>query len=175
MSLKFAHIEYSITTRSLDIFTIGCGKGITDLNDPDYDGCKNCCNPEIRNWSLEGFTIPTVVSKVVQLDTKYGNLIDKILIVGGDPLDGYFKYKEEFLEFLKELKTINKPIYLFTRHSLEQIPEELLELLDYVKTGAYIPELTCEDNYFDDIKLATSNQKIYKVSEVLNGSNKICQ
>ena len=120
--LKFAHIEYSITTRSLDIFTIGC-----------FGNCQDCCNPEIKDFNLSGFSTAQVVSKTLQLDTKYGNLIDKIIIVGGHPLDGYFKYGEEFIEFLKELRTINKPIYLFTRHELEEIPKEILELVDYAE------------------------------------------
>lgn len=160
--LKFAHIEYSITTRSLDIFTIGCGDG--DVHNPV---CKDCCNPEIRDWSLRGFSTPQVVSKILQLDAKYGNLIDKILLVGGDPLDGYFRYKEEFTEFINQIKIINKPIYLFTRHELNFIPEEILKLVDYIKTGSYIPELKCNDNIYGDIKLATSNQKIYKTADIL--------
>ena len=84
--------------------------------------------------------------------------------MGGDPVD-CFKHYPEYLDFLIELKKYNKPIYLFTRHELEDIPKELIENVDYIKTGAYIPELTCDDNIQYDIKLATSNQKIYKMGE----------
>lgn len=161
--LKFAHIEYSISTRSLDIFFIGCGDG--DIHNPI---CKGCCNPEIRDWNLKGFSTIQVVSKVVQLDTKYGNLIDKILLVGGDPLDSYFRYREEFIDFINQLGTIEKPIFLFTRYELNNIPNEILCLVDYVKTGPYIPSLTCKDNIQFGINLATSNQNIYNAKEVLN-------
>lgn len=177
--LKFAHIEYSISTKSLDLFTIGCGKGITNLNCEEYDGCKDCCNPEIRDWNVEGFGIPQVIAKVYQLNAKFNKLIDRILIVGGDPADAYFRYKDEMTEFLRQLRTVGKPLYLFTRHELPSIPRELLELVDYVKTGAYIPELKCDDNIQDGIKLATSNQKIFKVSDILQGeedeSYEICK
>lgn len=155
--LKFAHIEYSITTRSLDIFFIGCN-----------GSCKDCCNPEIKDFELKGFSIPSVVSKIVQLDTKYGNLIDKLILVGGDPLDSYFKNREEFIDFINQLGTIEKPIFLFTRYELDVIPDEILRIVDYVKTGPYIPELTCNDNIEYGIKLATSNQHIYNAKEVLN-------
>lgn len=152
--LRFAHIEYSITTRSLDIFNIGC------------DGCcKGCFNTEIKDWSLPGFDKDYVINKVLQLDTKFGNLIDRIILVGGDPVDCYNRYKKDYCDFVKSIKKLNKPIFLFTRHELKDVDKELISLVDYVKTGAYIEELKTDDNIMFAIKLATSNQKIYKVKE----------
>ena len=58
------------------------------------------------------------------------------------------------------LKQFNIPIYLFTRHELNEVPEFVLKMCDYIKCGAYIPSLTCKDNIQYGIKLATSNQKI---------------
>jgi len=161
MGMQFAHVEYSISTRSLDLFVTGC-----------YGSCQNCCNPEIKSFSLKGFEPSVVLTKVMQLDTKFGNLIDKVILVGGDFYDNYITYKDEMTDFLKRLKQITpKPLFLFTRHELDEIPRELLELVDYVKTGAYIPELTCDDNIQEGIKLATSNQRIYKVADILE---KVC-
>ena len=155
-NLTFAHIEYSLSTRSIDIFTVGC------------DGnCKDCCNPEIKSWDLDGLALPQVISKVIALNTKFDRLIDRFIIVGGDPVDGYRHYPNEFARFLSELKTMKKPIYLFTRYELPQVDKELLYYVDYIKTGAYIPELKCADNVQYGIKLATSNQKIFDVSDVL--------
>lgn len=163
--LQFAHIEYSINTKSLDIFNIGCGNG--SIN-PKETACKGCCNPEIRDWNLKGYDMDYVLEKVKSLNGTFDKMIDKILLVGGSPVDAYFRYKDEMTDFLKRLKQItDKPIYLFTRHELDTIPRELLELVDYVKTGAYIPSLKCDDNIQMGIKLATSNQKIFKVSEIL--------
>ena len=150
--LRFAHIEYSISTRSLDIFSIGC------------DGsCKGCFNQEIKDWNIAGISTDKVISKVLQLGTKYGNLIDRLILVGGDPVDAYNRYPDEYSAFIEGIRTLNKPIFLFTRYELKEINKNLLGKVDYVKTGAYIPELTTDNNIQYDIKLATSNQRIYKV------------
>lgn len=168
--LQFAHIEYSLSTRSIDIFSIGC-----DAN----PSCKDCCNPEIKNFNLRGKDALQVISKVVELTTKYNKLIDRIFLVGGDPVDAYFHYPKEYLEFVQELRILDKPIYLFTRYAIKDIPVKLLEVVDYIKTGAYIPELISNNNIQYGIKLATSNQNIYKVSELkkeeIYGNNKICR
>ena len=165
MNLQFAHIEYSINTKSIDIFNIGCGNGSTN---PSETACVGCCNPELRDWNLKGYDPDYVLEKVKSLNGKFDKMIDRILLVGGSPVDAYFRYKDEMTDFLKRLKQItDKPLYLFTRHELDNIPRELLEMVDYVKTGAYIPSLKCDDNIQMVIKLATSNQKIFKVSEIL--------
>ena len=156
IALQFAHIEYSLTTRSIDIFNNGC------------DGCcKGCCNTEIKNWNLKGIDPQQVILKTIHLLEKFSNVVDRIILVGGDPVDAYKHYPKEYLEFVQQIK-LNKPIYLFTRHELEDIPLELLCSVEYVKTGPYIEELICEDNICNGIKLATSNQRIHKVTDVLN-------
>lgn len=152
--LQFEYVEYSMWTRSIDIFSIGC------------DGqCVGCCNPQIKNWNLKGIDPQQVILKTIHLLEKFSNVVDRIILVGGDPVDAYKHYPKEYLEFVQQIK-LDKPIYLFTRHELKDIPKELLKEVDYVKTGAYIPELTCDDNIQYGIKLATSNQKIHKVSEL---------
>lgn len=152
--LQFEYVEYSMWTRSIDIFSIGC------------DGqCVGCCNPQIKNWNLKGIDPQQVILKTIHLLEKFSNVVDRIILVGGDPVDAYKHYPKEYLEFVQQIK-LDKPIYLFTRHELKDIPKELLKDVDYVKTGAYIPELTCDDNIQYGIKLATSNQKIHKVSEL---------
>lgn len=155
--LQFAHIEYSIHTKSIDIFSIGC-----------EGNCQDCCNPEIKRWDLSGLDTVQVVSKVVSLTTKFNNLIDRIILVGGDPVDAYKRYPSEYLSFISQIRTLRKPIYLFTRYELTQIDPILLAQVDYIKTGPYLPELKCDDNIQEGIKLATSNQKIFKISEILD-------
>lgn len=157
--LQFAHIEYSIQTKSIDIFNVGCDAA---------PRCKDCCNSELWNWENKGLNIIQVVSKVVSLVTKFDKLVDRIILVGGDPVDAYIRYPSEYLSFISQIRTLRKPIYLFTRHELSEIDPILLAQVDYVKTGAYIPELSCKDNIQCGIKLATSNQQIYKVSDILN-------
>lgn len=156
--LQFAHVEYSISTKSIDIFNSGC-----DAN----PRCKDCCNPELWDWNQKGLDLNVVCKKVEQLTKKFSNLVERFLLVGGDPVDAYIRYPEQYTELLFCLNTLYKPIFLFTRHELKDIPKELLRQVDYVKTGAYIPELTVDNNIQFNIKLATSNQNIYQVDKLL--------
>lgn len=156
-NLQFAHIEYSIQTKSIDIFNVGC------------DGrCVDCCNSELWDWNHKGLEVTQVVGKVVSLTTKFSTLVDRIILVGGDPVDAYTRYPSQYLSFISQIRTLRKPIYLFTRHELSEIDPLLLAQVDYVKTGAYVPELECSDNIQEGIKLATSNQNIYKVADILD-------
>ena len=100
--LQFAHIEYSINTKSLDIFNIGCGNGSTN---PKETACKGCCNPEIRDWNLKGYDMDYVLEKVKSLNGTFDKMIDKILLVGGSPVDAYFRYKDEMTDFLNKVQS----------------------------------------------------------------------
>ena len=152
MNLQFAHIEYSIQTKSIDIFNYGC------------DGsCPGCFNGGLKDWNLKGMSYQQVLDKVQDLVKRYTSLIDKIILVGGDPLDAYNKYPNQYIELLKGLQPLNLPIFLFTRHSLECVQQEVIQYVQYVKTGPYLEELTCDNNICYGIKLATSNQTIHKV------------
>lgn len=152
MSLQFAHVEYSMSTRSLDIFVIGCDA---------KPRCVGCFNNELWDWNLSGIDYQQVITKCNDLVKSFNNLIDRIILVGGDCVDAYLRYKE-YLVFVQEIKKLGKPIYLFTHYELNEIPKELLQEVDYVKTGRYLPELTCDNNICYGIKLATSNQKIWR-------------
>ena len=155
-NLQFTHIEYSITTKSLDVFNLGCDA---------CPKCKGCFNSELWDWNLKGMSVEHTLSKLIDLNNKFDKLIDKIILVGGDPVDAYFHYPNEYINFVKEISKLNKPIYLFTRYGIMEVPSELKKLVNYVKTGSYIPELATNDNKRCGIKLATSNQTIYKIGE----------
>ena len=86
-------------------------------------------------------------------------MINKIELFGGEIND---QNHEELEVFLKDLKSLNKEIWLFTRYDLKDCPKFELELCDYIKCGSYIPELICDNNLQYNLRLATSNQHIYK-------------
>lgn len=152
IDLQIAYIDYSLDTRSVDIFTIGCN-----------GNCKGCCNPEIKDWNVKGISIYKAIDKTEQLNNDFGNLIDKIIVAGGDPVDAYDKNPEDLLFMLHNIKNkTSKPIYLFTRHKLDDVSQNIKNIVDYIKVGEYLPELTVDNNIQFGIKLATSNQKIYK-------------
>ena len=86
-------------------------------------------------------------------------MINRIEIFGGEPND---QNHNELELFLRDLKTLNKEIWLFTRYDLKDCPKFELELCDYIKCGKYIPHLSCDNNIQYNLTLATTNQKIYK-------------
>ena len=155
-TLNIAHIEYSIQTKSIDIFTIGCDA---------CPGCEDCCNPEIKDWNLSGLSVEDTLKKVFELNSKFGTLVDRILVVGGDPVDGYLHHPKDMTLLLKELDKLGKPVFLFTRYEIDKVPGVLKTLVEYIKTGAYIPQLRCMDNVQYGIRLATKNQKIWNMGE----------
>lgn len=151
--MRILSTQYTLATKSFEIYIAGC-RGV------DGQHCKNCHNPE--TWSFEQgdiFTINYFNEKIKNKVTEFDLLINNIMIFGGEPLDQPIY---ELLEMLQYLNELNKPIWLFTRYSFENLPTEIKEHLDYIKCGQYIEELATDDNIQYGIKLATSNQHIYK-------------
>ena len=147
--MKITNIDYGMSDNSYSIFVSGCS------GEPK---CKGCFNPE--NWSFDiGENWLTYISRIKKDLTDFKTLINKIIIVGGEPLDQDIVMLKQMLQFLKQFDI---PIFLFTRYELEDVPELIKEYCNFIKCGAYIPELSCEDNIQQGIKLATSNQKIYE-------------
>ena len=89
-------------------------------------------------------------------------MIDWIWVYGGEPLDNNLS---ELIDFLKKIRSTKIPLMLFTRKELEDVPSDILEQCDYIKCGAYLKNLRTDSNIQYGVKLATSNQKIYKLKE----------
>lgn len=148
--MKILATQYTLSTKSLEIYVAGC-KG--------QPHCKNCHNPE--TWSFDngdeynGDYFLWIKDKVKENK----KLINNIMIFGGEPLDQ--EEKDLFL-FLATLKTLNLPIWIFTRYDIDEVYDFVKEFCDYIKCGRYIEELRTDDNTQYGIKLATSNQHIYK-------------
>lgn len=144
--------QFTLQYKSLDIYLAGC-KGNNGVH------CVSCHNKE--SWSFNQGDLynkdyfEKIKNKVIQFD----KLIKRIMIFGGEPND---QNHIELEKFLKDVKSLSKEVWLFTRYSIENVPKFEYELCDYIKSGAYIPKLSCDDNIQYGIKLATSNQKIYK-------------
>lgn len=65
-------------------------------------------------------------------------------------------------------------IWLFTSYMIyevKKILEKDIILFDYVKCGKYIKNMTVDNHIECNIKLATSNQHIYKISDCNGGVN----
>lgn len=136
---------FNLEMEGFEIYISGC-KG----------HCKNCHNPEFKDFNAgEDIDVKYLFDRI--LDLKEAGLIDKIWILGGEPLDNNQDDVIEFLRFLKEFKL---PIWLFTRYEYDEIKPEIKELVAYLKCGMYIPYLPPSEYY--GVKLASSNQYIVK-------------
>ena len=144
--------QYTLQYKSLDIYIAGCNgdKGVH---------CTSCHNPESWNFNQGELYNKEYFNKIKIKVKDFNNLIDNIMIFGGEPNDQNI---DDLTFFLSDLKSLSKKIWLFTRYNIKDVPKFELGLCDYIKCGAYIPNLKTDDNVQYGIKLATSNQKIYK-------------
>lgn len=147
--MKIVAKDFSMATASYDIFFSGCKA------EPK---CEGCHNPEA--WSFDiGTPWIQQIMDICRDIRNFNNVVKRIFIMGGEPLD---QDRDAFLLFLEGMRELNKELWLFTHYELDEVPTEVKELVDYIKTGRYKPELSTEDNICYGVKLATSNQKVYK-------------
>lgn len=143
--------QYTLSTKSLEIYVAGCS------GNPH---CKNCHNPMSWDFNLgEEYHIGYFNNNIRNKINQFDDLIDNIMIFGGEPLDQPYDY---LTDMLYDLKSLNKSIWLFTRYNIEDVDIVIKNYCDYIKCGRYIESLRTDDNIQYGIKLATSNQNIYK-------------
>lgn len=147
--MNISYVDYSIGTESLDIFFAGCN-----------NHCSDCCNPELMSFE-NGTNYIEWLPKISDYLEDYKPLIRRVFLVGGSPNHQSTEDMEIFLGGLKK-RCHNIDIYMFCGEELAQVQPIFKEYCNFIKCGAYIPELSCEDNIQQGIKLATSNQKIYE-------------
>lgn len=97
--------------------------------------CKGCHNTS--TWDpLGGVTYQ--IDDIVEFIAKYKGK-KRITYSGGEPLEQY----DSLLYLTKRLRQIDESIdiLLYTGYELGDVPNELIELLDGIKTGEYIEEL----------------------------------
>lgn len=150
--MNIAGIQHSIQTCSLEIYVSGC------------DGfCEGCCNPELWDYSVgENYkdVFPIISKKIKKLkNIRQGELLRWVWILGGEPL---LQDKSELLDLLNFLSSFSLPLLLFTRFEISEIPQEIQDKVDLIKSGPYDHRFKCDNYYKDGIKLATSNQQLFK-------------
>lgn len=129
---------------SVDIFLSGCAR------EPKCSGCYNS-----PLWDFNNGDEINYQELLTWLALKH-LYYDNICILGGEPLDN-----KELIQLLQIVYKI-KPIWLYTSYELNEISNNIKQYCDYIKTGRYDKELKTESNIQYGIKLATSNQKIFK-------------
>ena len=143
--------QYSLKYKSLETIIAGC-RGDNGKH------CDGCHSPETWDFN-QGDEYQDVLLAVADKVIDYNNMIDWLWVYGGEPLD---QRHDELKDMLKFLDKLDKPIVLFTRYFIEQVPDFVKEYCEYIKCGAYISALKIDNNVQYGITLATSNQKIYK-------------
>lgn len=143
--------QYTLSTNSFEIYVAGCN---------GQPHCKGCHNPESWNFNQGTKFDLNYWNKINIKINEFNDLINNIMIFGGEPLDQNINDLSCLLNCLYD--TFDKPIWIFTRYDISNVPQFVKDTCTYIKCGKYIPELTTDNNIQYEIKLATSNQKIYK-------------
>lgn len=132
----------------MEIYVSGC-----------HGKCQGCHNAEL--WDFNQGTdykkwLPKLESRI-----KSG-LVDQVWLLGGDPLD---QNPDDLFHLIKFLKSFpNLILWLWTRYSPEKVNPKILNEFHYLKTGEFIINDTAYIDKLTGIKLASSNQKILKLS-----------
>ena len=110
-------------------------------------GCKGCHNPE-----LHPFDGGQVVTTKEITDKIWGNrdYYEAVVFVGGEPLE----QSEPLKELLRFVQGTNMEAWLYTGYYPDEIPKDIMELVDVIVAGPYI------DKYKTDGFPASVNQVI---------------
>ncbi len=114
-----------------------------------YFKCSGCHNKS--TWDIKNGQEMSINELANILKEKAFN--KKITISGGEPL----MQKDALLELLKELDGYD--IFLYTGHEYEDVPEEILKYLKYIKVGRFIEELKSSTTPF----VGSTNQRFIEV------------
>jgi len=95
--------------------------------------CKGCQNKS--TWDISKGIEVGIDELVEELNRNIFN--KKITISGGEPL---FQ-KEALVELVTKLNKKGFDIALYTGHVKEDVPEEIIKQVKYLKTGSYIEKL----------------------------------
>lgn len=147
--MNIAGLQYSLKERALEVYISGCK--------PPH--CKGCHNPDL--WSFEEGVEWECYKDEIR-EHLSSQMVDRIYIMGGEPLDQDIEELMSFLYFIFPW-SLDKKIYLFTRYNI--IPRRLFPLIDYYKVGEYQEgDEPYETSH--GITLASRNQKIVDGYEV---------
>ncbi len=135
--MKLVHIDYNPETDAVEVFVSGCTRR-----------CAGCHNERLWNFDL-GHEWTTMLTFLENTNC------DRIMIMGGEPLDQDITQLCMFLDFLDKHY---KEIWLFTGY--ESVPQFVCDKCNFVKVGPYKEDLP--EWIYMGITLASNNQMIYK-------------
>lgn len=147
--------QYSLNYKSFEIYISGCNRK-----------CSTCFNKETWDFNL-GNNYLTQIDIISDKIKDFSSLIDWIWILGGEPLDNEISNLEDLLIILKKL---NKPIVLFTSYYIEEVPNNIKKICNFIKCGPYLEEYNGNNTQYN-ITVSSTNQKIYKQGVDYNGNS----
>ncbi len=100
--------------------------------------CKGCQNQS--SWEMEKGS--KWDSHELALEIRKRSINKKLTISGGEPL----MQKDALIDLLEELKDFD--LCLYTGHSKEEVPANIISYLKYLKTGPFIEELKTSTQAF---------------------------
>ena len=149
--MRIAGTQFNVSTSTLEIYLSGCTRA-----------CSGCHNPELQDFHVGENYIIYMQRLDYQLSS---SLVDNIAIMGGEPLAQGRINLEDFIKRIKyfdKYKSGGRHLWLYTGFDFEHIPLWIKSTVDYIKCGAYDENLK-SDNYIScGVKLASTNQKVYK-------------
>lgn len=111
--------------------------------------CKGCQNRS--TWEIKNGTEMTTDELVAVL--KKGVVNKKVTFSGGEPL----MQVEALIDIVKKLSDFDIAIY--TGHEFDEVPQELLDNITYIKTGSFKEELKSTVSPF----VGSTNQEFRRV------------
>ena len=144
--MNISGLQYNLNRKTLEIYLSGC-----------TGRCDGCHNYELWDFNV-GKDWIYYLDKIEE-NIKSG-LIDEIWILGGDPMDQDLM---DLHRLISILSNYGRRIWLWTRHNIKEIPEDIKKLCSYIKTGEYIKDLPGYIDNITGVEIASNNQKIYKL------------
>lgn len=116
--------------------------------------CKGCHSQYL--WRYEGDNLLENMEDIVK---QYDNYITCVCFMGGD------QNMYELGLALNQCKKMGYKTCVYSGLDYIQYFESLIPLLDWIKIGRYDESLKCDNHIEYGVKLATSNQHLYKVED----------
>lgn len=114
--------------------------------------CNGCHSQYL--WEYEG---DNLIENMKQIINKYGGYITCVCFMGGD------QNMDELIEALRICKNIGLKTCVYSGSSDMPKFKDALPYLDWLKLGEYNKNLFSENHIEYKIKLATSNQHMYRI------------
>lgn len=152
--MKIAATKYSLKFKAYEIYVSGCTQK-----------CPGCHNEELWDYGVgEAYN-----TNILKWSDESSKMIDRIFILGGEPLD---QDPEHMMELLRDAYNTKKELWLWTSYEIDQVPEEVKDLVDVIKVGKYEKDNpnTRDTVSYCGVVLASDNQRIWVKDKSKDGT-----